>query len=113
GRRDSQIKTRGYRIELGEIEAALNTIEGIQESAVVAIRTEGFESVAICCAYVVFAGADLTPVELRRRLSLTLPRYMLPAHYLAFDELPKNANGKIDRYQLREVFAVHAAQANR
>ena len=38
GRADSQIKSRGYRIELGEIETALNTVEELQESAVVGAK---------------------------------------------------------------------------
>ena len=29
---------------------------------------------------------------------------MLPSRWLAIDELPKNANGKIDRRALRERF---------
>jgi acyl-coenzyme A synthetase/AMP-(fatty) acid ligase len=34
----------------------------------------------------------------------SLPSYMLPSRWLAFDALPKNANGKIDRPALRESF---------
>jgi amino acid adenylation domain-containing protein len=115
GRRDSQIKSRGYRIELGEIEAALNTVAGIQESVVVAAETGGFEGSVICCAYVPAAGRDITPLALRSKLSLLVPSYMLPARWLAFDEFPKNANGKADRRRLRELFeagfAGQAAQA--
>ena len=110
GRADSQIKSRGYRIELGEIEAALNAVAGVQESAVVALRTNGFEGTAICCAYVPAAGAAVTPASLRVALREQLPGYMLPARWLAFDQFPKNANGKIDRPRLKEVFASHEAQ---
>jgi amino acid adenylation domain-containing protein len=112
GRADSQIKSRGYRIELGEIEAALNTVAGVQEGAVVAVQSDGFEGSAICCAYVSKAGVDLTPITLRRELSRMLPNYMIPARWLAFSEFPRNANGKIDRPHLRRVFATHAAQAS-
>ena len=110
GRTDSQIKSRGYRIELGEIEAALNAVAGLREGAIVAIPTTGFESTAICCAYVPAPGTDLTPAMLRRELSARLPSYMLPAKWLAFEHFPKNANGKIDRPRLREVFESHAAR---
>jgi amino acid adenylation domain-containing protein len=112
GRVDSQIKSRGYRIELGEIEAALNTVAGVQEGAIVAVQSDGFEGSTICCAYVSKAGADVTPIALRRELSSLLPNYMIPAHWLAFTEFPRNANGKIDRPRLRQVFATHAAQAS-
>ena len=113
GRTDSQIKSRGYRIELGEIEAALNALGGLEECAVVAIPSEGFEGTAICCAYVPAPGASVTPAELRRELSRALPPYMLPARWMAFDSFPKNANGKTDRRRLKEAFEVNAAEANR
>jgi amino acid adenylation domain-containing protein len=104
GRKDSQIKSRGYRIELGEIEGALSTIEGIQESAVVAIADEDMDAFIICCAYVPVRGATCRPVTLRQSLSRSLPRYMLPVHWRRFDLLPKNASGKIDRRALKEEF---------
>lgn len=104
GRGDSQIKSRGYRIELGEIETALNAIDSLQECAVVAIHTEGFEGATICCAYVPAAATQVSPTGLRKELSKTLPGYMLPSRWGAFEKLPKNANGKIDRGTLKEVF---------
>lgn len=111
GRTDSQIKCRGYRIELGEIEAALNAIAGVQECAVVALPTDGFEGTVICCAYLPVAGADINPVALRRELSGTLPSYMLPTRWLAFEQFPKNPNGKTDRRRLKEAFEAHADRA--
>jgi len=107
GRADSQIKHRGYRIELGEIEAALNALDELRESAVVAIETEGFEATAICCAYVP-DDADVTTVKLRKALTGALPAYMLPSRWRTYDALPKNQNGKIDRRAVRETFQAEA-----
>jgi non-ribosomal peptide synthetase component F len=104
GRGDSQIKSRGYRIELGEIEAALNAVEGLQEGAVVAVPTDGFEGVRICCAYVPLPNHDATPQTLRKALSMVLPSYMLPSEWMSIRSLPKNGNGKIDRPRLVEEF---------
>ena len=104
GRSDSQIKSRGYRIELGEIEAALNALDELRESAVVGVRTAGFEGVAICCAYAARPGSSIDPPQLRRELVRHLPSYMIPARWLAVDELPKNVNGKLDRRWVREQF---------
>ena len=70
-----------------------------------AIDTDGFENKAICCAYVPADGKEVTVPRLRNELTNAIPRYMLPTHWLSFDELPKNANGKIHRPQLRETFA--------
>jgi amino acid adenylation domain-containing protein len=104
GRADSQIKSRGYRIELGEIESALNAIDGLEECAVVAVNSDGFEGATICCAYAPQVGAQVTPSILREKLSKVLPNYMMPSKWRDFDKLPKNANGKIDRPKLREQF---------
>jgi len=104
GRRDHQIKSRGYRIELGEIETALSALPELRESAVVAVQTPGFEGWVICCAYVPVRGRSLDPQHLRRRLARSLPSYMLPAHWMRCDALPRNANGKTDRPVLRRRF---------
>jgi amino acid adenylation domain-containing protein len=111
GRTDSQIKSRGYRIELGEIEVALNALSLLRESAVVAIPNNGFDGAAICCAYVAAGDLKLSPSRVRAELEKTLPRYMLPSHWMEFDELPKNANGKIDRPRLQEILQLHAVTA--
>jgi len=104
GRADTQIKSRGYRIELGEIEAALQSLPGLRESAVVAIRSEGFEGWLICCAYVPAPGIAASTKSLRKDLAQLVPGYMLPARWMRYDVLPKNDNGKIDRPLLRNAF---------
>ena len=104
GRADSQIKVRGYRIELGEIETSLNSLGKLQECAVVAIPTDNFGGWMICCAYVLRADDEVSLAALRDQLKKTVPNYMFPARWMAFDVLPKNANGKIDRPRLKELF---------
>jgi amino acid adenylation domain-containing protein len=109
GRADSQIKSRGYRIELGEVETALNAVEGLRECAVVGVETGGFEGTAICCAYASANGNGPEPSGVRKELAAVLPTYMLPSRWMTLERLPKNVNGKIDRRQLRELFAEQAA----
>lgn len=114
GRADTQIKSRGYRIELGEIEAALHSLPGLRESAVVAVPSGGFEGWLICCAYVPAPGSHAGPEGLRSGLAALLPGYMLPARWMRYDALPKNASGKIDRPRLKDGFlgaASHPAPA--
>jgi amino acid adenylation domain-containing protein len=108
GRADSQIKSRGYRIELGEIETAVTAIPGIAECAVVGVSSDSFEGTAICCAWVSRPNAELDPRKLRGSLADVLPSYMLPSRWSEFTELPKNANGKIDRPALRKEFATRS-----
>jgi acyl-coenzyme A synthetase/AMP-(fatty) acid ligase len=113
GRSDTQIKSRGYRIELGEIEAALNRIDELKESAVVAIPTNEFEGSLICCAFAPADGVPVNSVSLRETLRTTLPHYMLPGRWLSMDRLPKNANGKIDRPLLKTLFQDPITQGTR
>jgi amino acid adenylation domain-containing protein len=112
GRADSQIKTRGYRVELGEIEVALHALGTLRECAVVGVPSQDFDGVSICCAYAPLAGADVTPGGLRDALARALPSYMLPSRWLAFAELPKTTNGKIDRRRLKELFAPETVAAH-
>ena len=102
GRADSQIKSRGYRIELGEIEAALASLPALRESAAVAIPSQGFEQWQICCAYVRMEGATVTLAGLRTELAKLIPAYMMPARWQAYEALPRNANGKVDRPLLKK-----------
>jgi D-alanine--poly(phosphoribitol) ligase subunit 1 len=100
GRKDNQIKHMGYRIELEEIEAALYGIETVAQAAVVYKPGQrGFKHIV---AYV--AGTAVPDAaELRRVLRLTLPDYMIPQRFEIRRELPRNANGKVDRRSLAEL----------
>jgi len=104
GRADSQIKSRGYRIELGEIETALNGLQTLDELAVVAIDTDRFEGKLICCAYVPSPEDEVSVLQIKQELRKEIPGYMVPVLWSSFSQLPKNANGKIDRPQLRQLF---------
>jgi non-ribosomal peptide synthetase component F len=109
GREDSQIKSRGYRIELGEIENSLNGLGLLRDCAVVAIRTNNFEGMTICCAYVPVQGLNVLPSDLRERLTQLLPSYMFPSRWMLLEALPLNANGKSDRPRLKQQFMASTA----
>jgi len=99
GRLDHQVKLRGQRIELGEIEAALLAQQGVNEAAVLLKDSvAGPQLVAYLVAEAKARNTDGLLRALRRRL----PDYMLPANLLYLDNLPKTANGKLDRKALPE-----------
>ncbi|TLY24105.1 MAG: amino acid adenylation domain-containing protein [Nitrospirae bacterium] len=104
GRSDFQIKSRGYRIELGEIETALHALNCLRECAILAIDSDGFEGKSICCAYVPQPETEVNAIVLRKKLIRVLSHYMVPSLWMAFDTLPKNSSGKIDRNKLKEYF---------
>jgi D-alanine--poly(phosphoribitol) ligase subunit 1 len=100
GRKDNQVKRMGYRIELEEIENAFNSMDFINEAAVVFIDNELYQSKIIAC--LVSRTDDKKAIILE--LTKYLPRYMLPDIIDFYDNLPKNQNGKINRLSLKENY---------
>lgn len=95
-RMDDQIKHMGYRIELGEIEAAAAGVEGI--SACACIYDEKKKRLILC-----YEGKEWEKKELEATLARKLPGYMMPGRFCYFPVLPHNANGKLDRKELRRM----------
>src|SRR6185437_7023725 len=97
GRVDEQVKIRGFRIELGEIEAVLAGHPDVSQVAVVALGAQAATKRLV--AYVVVDGsADGS--QLRAHASTMLPEYMVPSAFVLLEQLPVNANGKLDKRAL-------------
>ena len=99
GRVDDQVKIRGYRVELAEIEAVLHQLAGVRQSMVLLTQDSAGDSL---CAYVV-APKDTSIAAMQDALRKQLPEYMVPRDFVVLDELPLNANGKVDRRKLAEM----------
>lgn len=97
GRSDNQVKIRGFRIEPGEIEACLKELDSIDEAVVVA--KDDSRGQKFLCAYLEIKKEVEMPIILNY-LMQKLPNYMIPAHFVQLEQLPLNANGKIDRKNL-------------
>ncbi len=94
-RKDFQVKHMGHRIELGEIETAVSSLEGIRQN---------------CCLYdvekgqiVLFYAGDIDITDITERLRVIVPEYMFPNKKVKLESLPLNANGKIDRVELKKM----------
>jgi nonribosomal peptide synthetase DhbF len=100
GRADRQVKVRGFRVEPAEIESALRAHPAVADAAVTAFeRAQG--DLALAAYLVPAAGAGAPdPAQLRAHASARLPTAMVPAAWIALDELPLTANGKLDRERL-------------
>lgn len=100
GRKDQMVKLRGYRVELGEVEAVLAKHNTVRAAAVV-VAGEGVEAQLVAfleCA----PGAPPTLLQLKSHCAKHLPPYMNVARVYCLDQLPRTANGKVDRTHLRQ-----------
>jgi amino acid adenylation domain-containing protein len=96
GRVDHQVKIRGLRIELQEIEQQLRKIDSVTEAVV---TTAEINQQTQIIAFLQGPG-DIDKHAFHHLLQQQLPDYMLPFAYIAIDEIPLSANGKIDRKRL-------------
>ncbi|MFE6663307.1 amino acid adenylation domain-containing protein [Streptomyces sp. NPDC057697] len=103
GRIDNQVKVNGFRIELGEIESALRGHPAV-DNAVVVVRPTATGGDARLVGYATLLDGEAA-VDLVAYLTAWLPAYMIPSVIMVLDELPLNANGKINRRALPEPTA--------
>lgn len=95
-RHDGRSYVRGVRIESAEIEAALLRHPAVSEA--VAIAAQPLPSGL--AAFVVAAGAQLEPGELKEKLRDWLPAATIPSTIELLDEMPREGNGDPDRRAL-------------
>ena len=96
-RKDFQIKHMGYRIELGEIENTINNIEGMISCACV----YDMRNKKIVLFYQ--AKNELTEDMVISEANSKLISYMRPNEFRRLDRMLYNANGKIDRKELKNL----------
>jgi len=95
GRIDHQVKIRGFRVEPGEIENCLARHPRVAQAKIVVRGEKAAEKSLVAYAAPV-GGLDVTGEELAGYLRSKLPEYMIPSSFVVLDELPLNANGKVD-----------------
>ena len=98
------IITGGENVYPAEVESALMRHPAIAEVAVIGERDEQWGEGVVAIA-ALKAGQSLTIDELREFAGSELARFKLPRRLEIVPALPRNATGKILKYQLRETFA--------
>ena len=98
GRKDFQVKVRGHRVELAEVELAVASLDNVKDAVVVAKADPTGEHHLI--AYVVPCTEPYSVKGWCAGLAELLPGHMIPAAFHVLPELPRTANGKIDRRAL-------------
>ncbi|MEX3745397.1 MULTISPECIES: AMP-binding protein [Lysinibacillus] len=98
GRKDSLIKHSGYRIELTEIEhVIINTLKLVKNGCAVYDYNEKR------IKFYYESEVAISASSMRKVIGEVLPKYMIPNIFIQLKELPRNTNGKIDRFSLKEL----------
>ena len=98
GRRDGLVKVRGFRVELREVEAAVLTCPGVT-GATLQSASDTLNGTTYIVAYVTGEKA-LDAEAIKQHVAALKPDYMVPEVVMQIDEIPRNANGKVDRERL-------------
>jgi tyrocidine synthetase III len=107
GRIDQQLKLRGFRIEPEEIQRQLIRHIFVKDAVVVAKSNNNPKSFInkssnekFLCAYYEIeqnkTNESDTPKILREYLANRLPDYMIPAYFIALQNIPLTLHGKVD-----------------
>jgi long-chain acyl-CoA synthetase len=106
GRKKDVIIRGGVNISPAAIEEVLARIAGVTEAAVVSVPHElyGEDIVAVLK---LDSGLDLDSIlpSVLAHARQNLAQHQQPARYLAIDEMPRTANGKVQKARLRELVA--------
>ena len=102
-RRDWMLKVNGQRVELGEVETRIAHHPQVSVAACRGFTDkDGQTYVAAFYAAKKDEEGMVDDATLREYLAKSLPSYMIPRFFVCLNELPLNANGKIDRMALPE-----------
>ncbi|MFO7699789.1 MAG: amino acid adenylation domain-containing protein [Acidimicrobiia bacterium] len=98
GRADRQLKIRGHRIEPTAVESAISEDLAVEHCVVIGVPTT--RSGHRLVAYVTSSDPNFDPDDVRSRLRLSLPAFLVPDRIVRLDALPMLPNGKVDRSSL-------------
>lgn len=123
-RKDTQIKLNGLRIELGDIEhhveenlpnhieAAVEMAAPVGQPTALAAFICSEENGASPDALILPMSEKITAIskDLKTKLTIALPGYMVPSLYFPITHMPFTASGKLDRIRLRKAVTALAQE---
>jgi acyl-CoA ligase (AMP-forming) (exosortase A-associated) len=104
GRRDEMIKTSGYRVSPTEVEEVAYDSGLVRDAVALGVPDERLGE-RILLVVSPTGGGDLDEEQLRAILRQSLPVFMVPSSIAVLPDLPRSANGKLDRVRIRTEVA--------
>jgi amino acid adenylation domain-containing protein len=104
GRRDAQEKLNGIRVDLDEVGNAVAAHPDVVQAVAVVQRTNEPASSRLVAHVVSRTGQ--VPVDLRERVSRSLPAHSVPHAFSLLDRVPLTPSGKVDLRALPAVTVV-------
>ncbi|KLN59171.1 malonyl-CoA synthase [Kiloniella spongiae] len=104
GRAKDLIISGGYNVYPKEIEQAIDTIDGVKESAVIGVQHPDFGE-AVVAVIIGDNTRDLHEDYILDHLKVQLARFKQPKSTFFIDELPRNTMGKVQKNLLRQSYA--------
>ena len=101
-RKDELIKLHGFRIELGEIDKEFTNNKAVSEAITIPLK-RGNEVVKLV-TFIISNNSDLNMELLKEEIAIVLPYYMIPSDIVVLEKFPYNANHKIDKKELVEIY---------
>jgi malonyl-CoA/methylmalonyl-CoA synthetase len=102
GRSKDLIISGGYNVYPKEVEMVIDAIDGVEESAVIGVPHSDFgEGVVAVVARA--AGAEITSADIAAVVGTELAAFKRPKMSIIVDELPRNAMGKVQKAELRNL----------
>jgi len=102
GRGKDLIITGGFNVYPKEVEAEIDALAGVIESAVIGLPHPDFGE-GVTAVVAVEPGADLTEKGVLSDLERRLAPFKRPKRILLVESLPRNAMGKVQKAQLRQL----------
>jgi malonyl-CoA/methylmalonyl-CoA synthetase len=103
GRSKDLIITGGYNVYPKEVELEIDTLPGVEESAVIGVPHPDFGE-AVTAVVIARSGCAIDEARMLSELRARLANYKVPKRVLLVDEFPRNALGKVQKNILRQRY---------
>jgi malonyl-CoA/methylmalonyl-CoA synthetase len=103
GRGKDMIISGGFNVYPKEVESLIDSLPGVEESAVVGLPHKDFGE-GVTAFVVAKPGAKLTETDIVAALGGRLAKFKLPKRVIVVEKLPRNTMGKVQKGLMRDEY---------